>query len=436
MPAKNDVTIYRSSIGLQTTGKFGTPPQSVVVQFTDTVTDTRSAGTSNRGWKELIRKGQAATSSLNGIRYAFKIVGGPMSGKIEGESQVQENGQTVWKPWTTTWQGYPSILRRFAPSGVGTDYSTANAIAIKKFYRQVKACQQHFDGLTFLGELRETLHMLRHPAQSLFRSAREDYLHAVARRARRGGNWRRGLSGAWLEWSFGVQPLVNDIKSALDTLDFLREDLIKSKGIRAVGVDFKDGGFTEFLDGPGMNIWFTGVRVKSIQHKVKYNAKYLVKRDWPAPTDLASRLALEAGLNFRNFIPTAWELMPWSFLMDYFANIGDVLEQACVDTQNVAWCVKTSVQEVQDHWTCALDSVRTTQQNTFATIPGPGSRVTAIDPGVQSHLYAKRVSFSRTAAFPGVDTLRFEWPGFSTKWLNMAALLGQAGGIHPQRFRR
>jgi hypothetical protein len=49
------------------------------------------------------------------------------------------------------------------------------------------------------------------------------------------------------------------------------------------------------------------------------------------------------GFNPQNFIPAAWELLPWSFLADYFTNIGDILTASIVSTKHLAYTNRTEI---------------------------------------------------------------------------------------------
>jgi hypothetical protein len=43
------------------------------------------------------------------------------------------------------------------------------------------------------------------------------------------------------------------------------------------------------------------------------------------------------GLHPSNWLPTAWELLPYSFVYDYFANIGDIINAATVQQSDMTF---------------------------------------------------------------------------------------------------
>jgi hypothetical protein len=47
------------------------------------------------------------------------------------------------------------------------------------------------------------------------------------------------------------------------------------------------------------------------------------------------------GVSWSDVIPAAYELVPYSFVVDYFTNLGDVLEALCFNRSSVAWVSQT-----------------------------------------------------------------------------------------------
>jgi hypothetical protein len=51
------------------------------------------------------------------------------------------------------------------------------------------------------------------------------------------------------------------------------------------------------------------------------------------------------GFSPEAFVPTLWELAPWSFLVDYFVNIGDILSGWSYGRTNLGWSNTTTIFE-------------------------------------------------------------------------------------------
>jgi hypothetical protein len=121
----------------------------------------------------------------------------------------------------------------------------------------------------------------------------------------------REFSSAILEWKFGWAPLANDIGNAINVL----QDGIPPLVVKALATATKSG-LSQTVT-PVFGLW------QSID-----------RRTWTQTTRVAvgckvkienPNLHLANRLGFVNLGSVVWELIPFSFVVDYFLNVGSFL---------------------------------------------------------------------------------------------------------------
>jgi len=122
--------------------------------------------------------------------------------------------------------------------------------------------------------------------------------------------------------------------------------------------------------------------------------------------------AEQAGFSLSNFLPTVWNLIPYSFLVDCFTNIGQVIDGASLGTVYLSWGCKT-IRRVRSRDIARSNATCVNGLNPRAYISASGG-------------HSEWVVFQRSAVSAvtvGLSDLSFRVPGIgSTKWLNIAAL--------------
>jgi hypothetical protein len=123
----------------------------------------------------------------------------------------------------------------------------------------------------------------------------------------------KGLANQWLGLKYGWQPLLSDIHGAVLALENKRSEewMVTVKGkAQSIQTDFRSYGNTGSI-----NACFSDHRV--------FKGCYVRIDAVPA----SSALAKAAELGLTNPAALAWELLPFSFVADWFVPIGDYLEQ-------------------------------------------------------------------------------------------------------------
>lgn len=123
-------------------------------------------------------------------------------------------------------------------------------------------------------------------------------------------------SSAWLNWSYGIAPLLGDIHSAFKAF---------SDGLSRPGAHFRAKGraTAEYSASDGWskrNLQNACYRVSSnysMRFRVKTVLDYRIDDPW---------LRLWSSLGLTNPALVAWELVPLSFVFDWFVPIGNFLE--------------------------------------------------------------------------------------------------------------
>ena len=313
--------------------------------------------------------------------------------------------------------------------GVG-DQSFVDNLARAAFYKKLKQMETLFQGYTFAGELGESLRMLRNPLVGI-RSLAKDFLGTLGKRKRANPKkWLNDIGSAWLEQSLGWNPLLADVQSAYSAYQRLIKpvqtmkvsagaaktyDGTKSKGsVYWPGVVLAyDGGCTFHT----VSSWF----LENI--KVRYKGAIVAQVKGPSwqNKDLF-------GFEPQNFIPTAWELLPWSFLADYFTNIGDILDASIVSTRHLAWVNKTVVTERYKHGLF--------QQVWGPPLGGSGWTKAAMSSSRGFHFAKRRIVDRTPNTGISMPTLQFNFDLTGGQLANIDALLTQASALHPQHNPR
>jgi hypothetical protein len=121
---------------------------------------------------------------------------------------------------------------------------------------------------------------------------------------------REFAASTWLEIKYGWKPLLNDTYNASESMARAMSDN-SSSDIRTLGTGSSRFPYT-FVSSSGLKGFATGER--------KVSAKYVIYSRVSNPS-----LRTAAGLGLTNPAIFAWELLPFSFVVDWFVPVGDVL---------------------------------------------------------------------------------------------------------------
>lgn len=197
-----------------------------------------------------------------------------------------------------------------------TDMSLCTTKASDRIKRKLQEHSGHSNQLTNLAELREVPKTIRSVAQSAGK-----LVSIVANSKKRGGDLRKFASDQWLTWSFGVLPTLGAVDDAISSVQkYLERDdhVLRDYGI--FGSDSKTS--TTITNGGsiGSNIIYNGSFDVTKSCKISLGHRFEVNS--ANSYDLPKHL----GFDISSVVPTAWELLPYSWLIDYFTTAGDFLE--------------------------------------------------------------------------------------------------------------
>jgi len=373
-------------------------------------------------YRQKIKRGEYAGSNMNVSDRIYRIK--HLHAKAVYKKTVMLPGEVYAE---ATIDGMPILS---GPAVSVSSLSRADSHALTKLAKRTNELLTTFQGGVFIGELAQTIRQIRHPAMALRRGI-SNYLKDVHKRSKgikRAVDMHRMVTGTYLEYTFGWQPLVNDLDAGAEILAELITDTRNRdvKTIKVSGSDHQakeDSDWASIISNSGFCVVEArGKRVHSTT--VKYLACFLLE-----PSTRKSVMT-KIGLNLANFVPTLWELVPWSFVVDYFTNIGDCLTGLANCTVNPTWVMRWNI--VEDVYEVKNFRLRT-------PLDAPNLISQSLVPG---SFYVDQRSISRNIYLGSlIPSFRFEIPGeTSRKWINLAALgvqlaLTQHATTQPERLR-
>jgi hypothetical protein len=148
----------------------------------------------------------------------------------------------------------------------------------------------------------------------------------------------KSISNGYLSWRWAIKPMIGDLRKLLRFQKAVNERLTWLYRLRAgetlrrrvdLGVtSINDSAQSVFIDTTGC--WITGTSELRYVRKAWGSAQWKLLPDSVLP-QVGSRelnqLAWKTtfGITSHEALATAWELTPWSWLADWFGNVGDVI---------------------------------------------------------------------------------------------------------------
>jgi len=391
-----------------------TPASAGVNKFLYACPSISRSGQSVPFYKRLISQNLDATSSFSAKGVKFTRQGKGFATFVYYSPSL---GRGVSFDCSGDVSNFPNFLYPLM-----SDSTAANNQALARLYQAIRGAQTQMSGAVFLGEMREAIHMLRHPVEGL-RNGMRDYLDALSKRKRGRQSkslLRRILGDTWLEYSFGWIPFINDIKDAQKAFQRVR-NRTQSTRVRAYGSSELYGGHT--ISESIFNNYLVFGNTTRIKRKIEVFYTAGLADVTQGATDL--QLATDSfGLNLREFVPTAWELLPWSFAVDYFTNAGAIISSFFTNTSSVRWLSKTIRSEARQENRGVFNMAKT------GIAPGPVNVVEIGGVGQDWEYVYKSVDRARSGlqlpsfmvTMPSVDSL---------KWVNLVALGSQMKRLTP-----
>lgn len=168
---------------------------------------------------------------------------------------------------------------------------------------------------------------------------------------------QKELRDGWLQFSLGIRPMVKDVKDLAETLARWKFDYSHLK-IRGQGEDVQ-GYPDSTVTGFEQSIKYYQFTQTSVSARVIYRAALSPDFDSPAFGSAHRLYTLLGAYDLENWVPTVWNLLPWSFVIDYVTNVADVVTSWVTDTSRVLWVVKTTVKETRQRVTTTVPYMRT-----------------------------------------------------------------------------
>lgn len=373
----------------------GSSESGLNYSWTDFVT-----GSENPNWRRIIAQGGNATTELSASRSSIGQATFDMNVTYPAAGS---NGQLAWERVTKDILCYPG--------GLSANAIAANNRAISSLHKQIQGQTTKFDGMVALGELRESVNMLKSPLSAL-RTGITNYQSSVIRysKGRSINELNRMITGTYLEAVFGWRPFIKDINNLVKAIGELRKKLPSTR-ITAYGNDSVSS-VASSAGVFGTRGAFLLNEIQNTDDSVRYIVGYR-----PENLNFDPSLAAIFGFSPERFVPSVWALLPYSWAVDYFSNVGGIINAMSTIYYKPSFIVRTEVVVKGRTLNYSPDSSRVKSLLGTDNVSISGGSATA---------YSMLRTVSRTIP-SGIPMPAFQvgLPTHASSWVNLAAVLAQ-----------
>lgn len=300
---------------IRTTGGISTIPKTSRVTNCDGVITTTSGTFGKTGTYKVT--GDVLKPGFEKIRKSGGIVNNPfytteniysstMGGYNHWHSCVSANKERYEfiGPVAVSWLG------QLEPVTVIQDYEIGSLITEACTSALSHVQEATFESLVALAELKKTVELIRHPLENLARFLSRKNL---------GGDRYSALEWSrdeWLKYRYGVRPLLYDVSKAAEAIQSALKPRSPRKTARA----------TRSLSKSSTNVLTYNNATYFINYSVFSTDTVVVRGGCLYEWDLRFAGATDFGFMPHQLPSAAWELVPYSFVVDWFANVGDFIK--------------------------------------------------------------------------------------------------------------
>jgi hypothetical protein len=298
----------------------------------------------------------------------------------------------------------------------GTHITACDDIALKRIKGKLARDEAHFKSLVPIGEIKELKNLVRSTAETT-----EDFLKSAGNlftstsKGRALKKLTRAASRAWLNYSFAISPTVGMISDIAESINATlnRDHHIKLYGQKTVGWTDTLPGVSSFMMSGACDIIASNVQ-RQHRYSCRYTAGFAV-----AIQSLVNYGQIHAGLTASEVFSTAYQLTPFSWVLDYFSTTGDALEDFFQAPSGTTYFCTKSVKYLRQS-TVSLTPRKSVSAHAKTSLYGASVTQTA-----------KEIYFSRSVlgSLPH-RSFRFKTPDETVginvvnKLLNLASVLG------------
>lgn len=371
--------------------------------------DTRVDGGPLADWKGKLERGEQATTMLQGQRYRYRYRSSSATLRMQKQFMTGVDDYATLKFFGSLGVQDSDAI----PSNANTDsYNEAYSTAASVFNSRALEAQRALQGAVSLGELAQTLRMVKRPMQTLRRKM-DDYLGDVQKRAKGRSSVpskTQVVADTWLEHSLGWRPLINDLNGLRDAIGRTQDEESR-KDVYGSGTRKRVYGPYRVSGNIGPETIFTK-RWKVVDIiSVRFVGQVRVRGGNPGTKDLL-------GLSGSNALPTLWELIPYSFIADYFGNFGQIIDAVSLRRGDLIWCEQRT---------------KTGRTTTFLPVQVDGVssgtwKVLSVESdGGDCTITRDDVTRGVQGGWP-IPSFQFRIPGLGNprQWANLAALLASS----------
>jgi len=374
-----------------------------------------------KGYKELIRKGSNATG-------AYSVDASTVESNKSGEWSLELKPLNAATPTNT--ESVSGFTTNFTlPGTIPTSSSTADSKALADLYKKIRSQQEKLNSLASAVEFGDVVRQFGAPFSAIVDLSNKHLNRLeLERRGLKGSvafkraKWLRIVAASYLEYSFGLAPLIADTRAVAEAVAQFNNDeslseLTQRSKVVCRGEDQASSTSTTFTNVDSGRLWIRRTDKSSSVSRVQYIAGLQAVPHAPA-FGSNERLRELLGIKPENIPAAVWEGIPWSWLADYFTNVQDILDSLGTSTASVAWVCKTVTVKHTRVISETVDKARTAQA--VAAISKAVSNIENKD------AYARivRTVLTRTPnVLLGLPSLYFEYPTKWRQYANMAAAL-------------